>query len=691
MKKIILSALAIVAMASCSKENEAVMPNDGEVRICSSIATRTVGNTWEDDDAIGLYMTTNGGTFADLGNNVKYTTDEDDGNTLGVFTSTSPLYFPATGNVDLMAYYPYNAIDNISAYPVVNVTNQPEDQGSIDLMKAEASNVAKNSAAVNMTFKHKLARIKLNIKNGDGVTKDALANLAVTLKGTDTEATYDLTKADDASPITLRGVVEDIEMLTAAGTNPYVRSAEAIVIPQELNGATLTFKTSDNTYISTLETKAFTIGNEYIYNVTIKKTAVAISSPTIDTWGDGNSNEDKNLDALLPEPDLDIAFVDGTCTYEIYTAKGLKAFADIVNFGISDVGELATRGIDGTSVDRDKFANGKLMNNIDLFEICYDVDGTPGNGVSWIPIGYCPNQQSTTTNFYSGSFDGNGYEVSNLYINSGEFWMSGLFGYVKKDGDNTPEIKNLGVKGSITSSYSSKTAYVAGIAAYIENSSITQCYNKCNVTVECNVTGEKTILSQCGGITGYSDNSSITECYNSDSGGIKSSLYAGGIVGEIVDQSSISGCYNRGSIRSNNVAGGIIGVKGTDDCTVKSCYSAASVGRNTNNDASQYGTGGVIGYCESGRRDNITHCYYDTNVVEDVDESNNFTWAKKAIGFKGETVDDKDEEYKGLTSVDMKGPNSYLIGKLEGCTSGIWEVRGDDDYPVLKWQPSIND
>lgn len=297
MKKIILSALAIVAMASCTKENEAVMPNDGEVRICSSIATRTVGNTWEATDAIGLYMTTNGGEFGTLGENVKYTTATTNGN----FTSTSPLYFPATGNVDLMAYYPYNEVVNISAYPVVNVRNQPEDQGSIDLMKAEASNVAKNSAAVNMTFKHKLARIKLNIKNGDGVTADALAGLAVTLHGTDTEATYDLTKADDATPITLIGAVADIEMLIAAGTDPYVRSAEAIVIPQALNGATLTFTTSDNTYISTLATKAFTIGNEYIYNVTIKKTTVAISSPKIDSWGDGNSNEDKNLDALIPK------------------------------------------------------------------------------------------------------------------------------------------------------------------------------------------------------------------------------------------------------------------------------------------------------------------------------------------------------------------------------------------------------
>ncbi|MFR9566853.1 MAG: hypothetical protein SNH13_06320 [Rikenellaceae bacterium] len=47
MKKLILSALALVALVSCSKSDESSLSTtDAEVRISSSIATRTVGNTW---------------------------------------------------------------------------------------------------------------------------------------------------------------------------------------------------------------------------------------------------------------------------------------------------------------------------------------------------------------------------------------------------------------------------------------------------------------------------------------------------------------------------------------------------------------------------------------------------------------------------------------------------------------------
>ncbi len=292
MKKIIFSALAVVAMASCSKSDDTLLTQtDAEVRISSSIATRTIGNTWEAGDAIGVYMTTEGGTFSQAGGNVKYTTTDDGDNILGEFNSNSPLYFPASGNVALLAYYPYSDVDgfNLTQYPVV-VSDQT-DQGLIDLMSVSIPSQEK-VGAVAMTFSHKLSRIALEIKNGGGVEESELAGMTVTLSGTATTADFDLTAADAAAVSNIDNIGDITLLTTAAGT-----SAEAIVIPQTLSNVELTFSTSYNTYSASLATKEFAVGNEYTYTVTINNTYVTISSATINAWGQDTDDSDNELNA----------------------------------------------------------------------------------------------------------------------------------------------------------------------------------------------------------------------------------------------------------------------------------------------------------------------------------------------------------------------------------------------------------
>ncbi len=309
MKKIIVSALAVVAMASCAKENVAVMPGGGEVRISSSIATRVSDNAWQVSDSIGVYMVATGdgfGAVAEENENVKYVTSTVNGD----FSATSPLYYPVSGNVDLLAYYPYDADVVVDAYEV-NVATQTTP-AVIDLMKAERSDVVKNPAAVAMTFHHKLARIKLDISEGAGLEAEDLKGLVVKLTGTKTTAAYDLTAAD-ASAISFdsEDVAADITMLATVNDDKVVTAAKAIVIPQEMSSAKLTFATAEyGTFETSLAIDSFTIGNEYVYNVEINRTGVSISSPTIDPWGDGDEVED-DLDATQPMPTvLTLATVD---------------------------------------------------------------------------------------------------------------------------------------------------------------------------------------------------------------------------------------------------------------------------------------------------------------------------------------------------------------------------------------------
>lgn len=159
--------------------------------------------------------------------------------------------------------------------------------------------------------------------------------------------------------------------------------------------------------------------------------------------------------------------------------------------------------------------NALLLNDIEL-----------GN-FDWTPIG-------TSSKPFSGSFEGNGHTVTELYVN-GNTNYKGLFGYIKD-----AVIQGVTVKGSV-----SGKQYVGGIVGYITgNSTIDRCANYSNVT------GSGTYV---GGITGYlsSANSVMTNCYNT--GNISGTTNCGGVVGSNNANAEISNIFNIGLVDGKTV------------------------------------------------------------------------------------------------------------------------------------------
>jgi len=148
----------------------------------------------------------------------------------------------------------------------------------------------------------------------------------------------------------------------------------------------------------------------------------------------------------------------------------------------------------------------KLANNIDLSPLQYgQTQNTDG---SWKPIG-------DSTNKFGGHFDGNGYSVSGIYINSSSFGSQGLFGFT----DSGSIIENVGVTNDSISS-----------------------------------SGENNI----GGVSGYSGGS-VTDCYNAGSVNCSNQYcWVGGVVGNSVG--SVTDCYNTGTVTSTDLVGGIVGL-----------------------------------------------------------------------------------------------------------------------------------
>ncbi len=338
MKKLILSTvIAVTAMmfTSCDSNSNVDTPFDGEVRITSGIGTRASGTNWGSGDAIGVYMNLYQGDLGALGENIEYTTASGDGN----FESTSPLYFPTEDNtpVDFLAYYPYVTDGSFdpTAYGV-DVSNQ-DDLTLIDLMTASSTNVARSSDAVSLEFYHKLSNIVINITPGSGLSASDLAGLSVTLSGTDTKAFYNLVSDE----ITLGGEVADITLNTAADG----LSAEGIVIPQTLSGVKLSFTTTSyGTFEASITSTAeFTIGNQYVYNVTVNTGGITISNALIYSWTGGNG-AGEDLDAqpesttttTSPAAIGDYYYSDGTWSTDLDKSK-------------TAIGVIFSVGTDGTS------------------------------------------------------------------------------------------------------------------------------------------------------------------------------------------------------------------------------------------------------------------------------------------------------------------------------------------------------
>lgn len=208
---------------------------------------------------------------------------------------------------------------------------------------------------------------------------------------------------------------------------------------------------------------------------------------------------------------------------------------------------------------------------------------------NWEPIGNGTTQ-------YTGTFDGCGYSITGLTIDSTEQYV-GLFGYIGADGT----VKNLTVSASedgIKANYNQNFGY-AGAVAGQSDGTITNCtfasgsvtgsgslacvggivgrasgiVSNCTTQSEANVVGNNN--GRAGGIAGVSaDNSKVKILNCSNSGTVNGSMASGGIIGNLYYADSIvSNCINNGKV-SGGDAGGIVG--SISSGTVSSCVSTGT-------------------------------------------------------------------------------------------------------------------
>ena len=272
-KNLAVMAIASAFFMSCSKDNSNFDVSN-QLTITTGVSTRASGTTWFKGDKIGVSVIKDRNF---LYNNISFVNTNIDG-PVAIFSSSTSVFYPESGSVDVLAYYPYNedVIDNIYS---LDVTNQ-SDLTKIDLMSAKRKNVTAGINALDMVFSHKLSCLDIKLAASEGMTEAELEGTSVAVSGLTTTGTYflegDLIMRDEPT--------SDLVNLNVDGTN-----VQGIIIPDNDLNLTLTF-TLPSGVVKTaqLSNVDFVSGERYSYVANFTKTSLSIVSNSITDWEAGN-------------------------------------------------------------------------------------------------------------------------------------------------------------------------------------------------------------------------------------------------------------------------------------------------------------------------------------------------------------------------------------------------------------------
>lgn len=256
-------AASILILQACSEgsSNEPGLQTERELTFTSSIesinpASRATGTQWEKGDRIGVYIFQTSGQTT-LTENRPFSTPAGDGN----FSSAEGSIVYPEKTVDYKAYYPYS--ESVTDYIYkVDVTDQSQPE-KIDLLYADNLTDREPSAVTgNLQFRHKLARLRLNLSSADG---SDISRLTAGVTGVRPTAEFNLKTGAFATPASATSAT--IAMKREGN------SLSALLIPASAtNGIKIQLTLGGKTKEVSLPATFTSLegGNDYVVNLNIK-------------------------------------------------------------------------------------------------------------------------------------------------------------------------------------------------------------------------------------------------------------------------------------------------------------------------------------------------------------------------------------------------------------------------------------
>ena len=372
--------------------------------------------------------------------------------------------------------------------------------------------------------------------------------------------------------------------------------------------------------------------------------------------------------------------------------------------------------------------NSTYWYSIYFFEQTNDIDASDtqdwNDGEGFYPIG----SNSESGPYFAGIYNGNGYTISNLYINRPNMNYVGFIGKVA-----IGAIANLGlVNASITggscvgglvgsfrgygSYYSIKNCFVSGSITGISNvgglagsaaNSISNNTELINSFSSANVNGD----SITGGLIGTSD-INLHNCYYS--GTVSGQDTVGGLVCFLNSSKHISNCYSSGEITGIEKVGGLIGeispievwIEETWDQNYEGCICQELVKNSyaTGYINSQGFAGAILGYVEIYTQNepeegfNSVDIYFQefiTSSFWDRETTNVYNMVGE-VSSPDYWPDFNDSGSSGLETYEMQTEQTYIdagwdfLGESDNGTDELWRFY-PEDYPKLTWVVDEND
>jgi hypothetical protein len=352
-----------------------------------------------------------------------------------------------------------------------------------------------------------------------------------------------------------------------------------------------------------------------------------------------------------------------------------------------------------------------LMRNLDSGTDGYSelASETANQGRGWEPIG-------TQDKPFNGIFDGQGFEISDLFIGRLDTGHVGLFGFVSENG----VIKNVGVVnayvvgefcvggvvginwGTLSNSYSDGTIsgsdQVGGLVGG-NGGSVSNCHSTGIVSGDrhagglvgaCNgplsnshFTGSVSGTSRIGGLAGGIGGTTLSN--SCSSGSVRGSDQVGGLVG--YSYGTVSRCYSTGSVTGDSYTGGLIGFNRetiSDSCSIANVtggwLTGGLVGQNRGAVSRSYSAGAVDGDLDVGGlvgrnyEGTVSNSFWDTQT----------SGQSTSDGGTGKTTADMQDIITFSGAMwdinEVANPNS----RDPSC---VWNIVSNMTCPFLSWQP----
>lgn len=300
LKYFITAALAIIAFTGCSNEdnNPDISGKKDSPTFTATIGSgqaRAYDESWESGDRIGI---SDGNRT-----NVCYLTTQGDGN-FTVETYGDQIYFQDDNEVAFTAYYPWNTLEE-EAGAINADTRDQTGHKNFDFLWARSTG-KKENPSVTFKFAHRMAKVVLTVKLGNGVIYDELKASRLSLDGLLHKGKFNISDGGTTIADGSEGQWAFSDVAPATETESSI-TYSIIVFPQvlrellkftaELPGnntlrAEIDFSNANSAIDGTDAKNELVAGRQYNLSVTLHKSGVSLDKCVINPWEDVNKSID---------------------------------------------------------------------------------------------------------------------------------------------------------------------------------------------------------------------------------------------------------------------------------------------------------------------------------------------------------------------------------------------------------------